>query len=351
MNTPFSIPEDLLRQSSKLSSRLDNGPSHNQLYLGDLTEAVGHVMIHFLHTGVYQCLRPDESSLIETTTAEFITSVRVYAAARVYGIPLLAKQAAREVESLSKSLDIRTILSVLEEGYPHPSVDDTWILHYLKTRIRGLLDRPETSIVGEKCGQIETSIAQLCVQSIMDISQETRGSGGSVKSLPNPDPDKATSATALESLPSPSEHSVSKAAVNCFEEPSVPEPVAYHEEPASDPEAETYTVEELAEEEPAVPEYEDCPVEELLVKATVSASDDEAWWPARSSTKPETFFAPTALDEGPENAEANPDILVPVEEIQWNRSTKTKKKNVLKAEMMRLAYEEAELPSCGESEI
>ncbi|KAH6952353.1 hypothetical protein BKA56DRAFT_242692 [Ilyonectria sp. MPI-CAGE-AT-0026] len=38
----------------------------------------GHVMVHFLHTGTYQCLRPKGQSPQDKRAAEFTTNVRVF---------------------------------------------------------------------------------------------------------------------------------------------------------------------------------------------------------------------------------------------------------------------------------
>ncbi|KAJ4395830.1 hypothetical protein N0V93_000044 [Gnomoniopsis smithogilvyi] len=267
LSIPFSIPEDLVRQCPKIWSQLL--PESSEICLQGITEAVGHAIIHYLHTGAYQCLLQDESSPSDTTIAEYIISIQVYAAAQAYEMPVLAKQAAREAESLSDNLDITTILSVLEEEYPRPSVDDKWISHYLRSHIRALSTQHKPSSAGGNSGQRTTSIAQICVQSLIEICQANLGPNGSVDVTANEDSNGLRSVTASGSPSALSEHPLDDPDAELLEDAPVPEAVLYPEEPSvveeqpfaeEDPlpEAEPYP------NEPSVVEAEPCPEEDLV---------------------------------------------------------------------------------------
>lgn len=180
MEDPYNLPIDILRQCPKMSSLLEGSLTSETIHLKDVNEAVGHVIVHFLHTGIYQCLQPDDCPPLEKKIIELRTSVRVYVAARAYELPVLAKLASLETEILSDDLDLPTIIDVFDEAYPRPPVDDAWISEYLKSRIGGLLSQPRPFCVGNKYKQNTTSIAQICVQSLMDICQAKSASHDSV---------------------------------------------------------------------------------------------------------------------------------------------------------------------------
>lgn len=276
MEDPYSVPIDMLRQCPKISSLLETSLWSDKVYLEDISETVGHVIVHFLHTGIYQCLQPGEFSSREKQIVELRISVRVYVAARAYGLPVLAKLASLETEILSDDLDFSTILEVLEETYPRPSVDDAWISEYLKSRIGVLLSQPGAFCVGDKYKQSTTSIAQICVQSVMDISQAKPTPHGFEEDPAKADQNNATPAMdPVEPIPSPiidhcvaSEHYVADIADNPLEDHAVLESRVYQSNESSVVEAAEYP-----EAVPLAPEKEACPSADYSVPEEARAED------------------------------------------------------------------------------
>ncbi|RWA03666.1 hypothetical protein EKO27_g11438 [Xylaria grammica] len=144
---PLSVPTRLLDKSRKLSS----GHSHKMglnmgLRLAHIPSGAGHVLVHYLFTGGYQCLKPKGLSSNEKDAAEFGTGVRVYAAARDYDLPDLEALARCEIEKLGKRLQVMQILDVLRDTLPNPSVDDLWLQGYLKSLIQPFFENPLTAL-------------------------------------------------------------------------------------------------------------------------------------------------------------------------------------------------------------
>ncbi|KAI1159420.1 hypothetical protein F5B18DRAFT_636831 [Nemania serpens] len=99
----------------------------------------GHVLVHYMFTGMYECLKPKGSSCYEKDAAEFATGVRVYALARDCGLPGLESMARCEMEKLGNRLQVAQILDVLKDELPSPSVDDTWFQNFLKSLVRSFI--------------------------------------------------------------------------------------------------------------------------------------------------------------------------------------------------------------------
>lgn len=280
MEDPYSVPIDMLRQCPKIYSLLGTSLWNERVYLEDISESVGHVIIHFLHTGIYQCLQPEECSPREKQIVELGTSVRVYVAARAYGLPVLAKLASLEAEILSDDLDFSTILEVLEEAYPRPHVDDAWISEYLKSRIGVLLSQPRAFCDGDKYKQSTTSIAQICVQSVMDIAQAKPTPHDTVDIPAEAEQNNATPAMdPMESVPSPvidqrvaSEHYVADIAAqgdDPLEDQAILEPKVYQSKDSPVVEAAEYP-----QAVPLDPEKEECPSADYEAPEEDACSED-----------------------------------------------------------------------------
>lgn len=322
MEDPYSVPIDFLRECPKMSSFLETDHWSERIYLEDIGDAVGHVIIHFLHTGIYQSLRTEERSPREEQIVELRTSIRVYVAARAYGLPRLADLASLQTELLSDNLAFRTILEVLEEAYPHPPVDDTWISDYLKSRIRALLSQPGAFCVGDKDEQRTTSIAQICVQSVINLFQAKPTPQVSVGIPDEADQENAAPAMdPMESVPSPivdhcvaSEHSVAEGVEDPLEDHVLLEPRVYQSkqspiaEATQDPDAVS-----LGPEKAASPPTNYSIPEEEASPEDLSARQDEEDLYAKSPTAEEVYPEETVL-AGDQYAYAFPET--PVTEVE-----------------------------------
>ena len=95
---------------------MENIPSRDawnpEIHLVDVDASIGHVLIHFLHTGVYQTLNDQDVEGAEYTHKtlvrnEFQTAVLALEAAKKYSVPGLQELAQVEVERRGGEMGLR----------------------------------------------------------------------------------------------------------------------------------------------------------------------------------------------------------------------------------------------------
>ncbi|KAI1312951.1 hypothetical protein F5Y03DRAFT_339793 [Xylaria venustula] len=148
---PFYVHSRLMDKSPKLLSCTrgttgvfgqSKAPSYRHF-----SSSVGHVVVHYLFTGTYECLKPNGSSHNEKDIAEFTTSVRVYAFARDFELSELEKLSQGEMERVGNRLEVTQVFDVLSNTLPKVSVDDMWLQSYLKSLVRSsLIDNAPTQL-------------------------------------------------------------------------------------------------------------------------------------------------------------------------------------------------------------
>lgn len=131
----LNIPPHLLSQSPKLDAMYQE----TRLKFPDVSDDVGHVMIHYLYTGTYQSLRPEGSEVQKALATEFSTSIRAYNAAETYELPNLAELAKAEIERLGEKLQVSLVFDILREVCPNPGTGDVWLNNFLKNRLKSFL--------------------------------------------------------------------------------------------------------------------------------------------------------------------------------------------------------------------
>ncbi|KAF5019963.1 hypothetical protein F66182_8022 [Fusarium sp. NRRL 66182] len=123
---------DELRQMVMLAADCINIPM--LAYLKDIPYDAGHVIIHFLVTGGYQCLESQGDSVEKRNMSELRTGLRVCTIATTLKIPHLESLAGKEVMNILRQLKIMSIVQVMEES--NFSLDKfSNIAEYLESRI------------------------------------------------------------------------------------------------------------------------------------------------------------------------------------------------------------------------
>ncbi|KAJ2973888.1 hypothetical protein NUW58_g8827 [Xylaria curta] len=125
---PLSIHKRLLDKCPNLSSACRNSTI---LHLANVPSSAGHVLTHYLFTGVYECLKP-RTQCHKTNAAEFATAIRVYEVALEYELLELASLAGDEIEKLGARLPVLQLFDVLKDTLPNHSIDDMRLQSYLK---------------------------------------------------------------------------------------------------------------------------------------------------------------------------------------------------------------------------
>jgi len=117
---PLHIPRALLHQSAELASRDEAtgccSSSFRELHLNDIAYDTGHVLIHFIATGNYQCLKPQGDTTAKRYASEFATALRAYAAAESLQLPSLRDLARREMIRLGDKLSLPSLIDIMEES-------------------------------------------------------------------------------------------------------------------------------------------------------------------------------------------------------------------------------------------
>ncbi|KAM0264133.1 hypothetical protein ACHAQJ_000878 [Trichoderma viride] len=145
----------------------------NSLQFVDVTPDAGHVLVHYLFTNTYQCLKPKHSSVQERLAAEFVTSIRVYTAAQTYILPSLVELAKGEVERLGKKLQAPIVFDSVRYACPSLSTNDIWLSSYLKTRLRLFLESSPEQLVGEIASEPKImSISDILFKSMFELFHE-----------------------------------------------------------------------------------------------------------------------------------------------------------------------------------
>lgn len=109
------VPRELLCQVERMSLYFTVIPGYKPC-LKEMSSETGHVLIHFLICGDYQCLRPQGDSLEERRVSEFKTALDVYVAAESLQLPRLRDLARREIARLGDNLSLPSIISAIEDS-------------------------------------------------------------------------------------------------------------------------------------------------------------------------------------------------------------------------------------------
>ncbi|KAH6623926.1 hypothetical protein F5144DRAFT_375920 [Chaetomium tenue] len=149
-SSPLNVPLDILKKSPKLHAAYENGLPE----LPTIPQDVGHVLVHYLHTGTYSSLKPRPTETMTKQVCELKTSIQVYAAARAYEMPDLMRLAEAKIDKFGRNLALPTLLEVARDAYPSLTEGDAWFLDYLRARIRPHLKDPATLMGSNLLDQI-----------------------------------------------------------------------------------------------------------------------------------------------------------------------------------------------------
>ncbi|KAI1074995.1 hypothetical protein F5B20DRAFT_417150 [Whalleya microplaca] len=139
---PLSVPVALIDRHPTLSFRR-RGMSLN---LEDIPGDSGHIIVHYLFTGTYQCLKPKGSSPSEKRASEFATSVRMYTILQDYELPALKELVRGEMKRLGRGLPVTQLFNVMTDAHAAPKADDIWLRDYIKSLVEPLFEDPHTSL-------------------------------------------------------------------------------------------------------------------------------------------------------------------------------------------------------------
>jgi hypothetical protein len=153
--SPLTVPKDILLRSPKLHAAYEGQLPE----LPAITDDIGHILVHYLHTGSYESLKPKEVDTPTKQIAELRTSIRAYATARCYELPDLMHLAQKNIEKYGEGIALTHLLEITKEAFPTLSEADGWFLDYLKSRIRPHLEDPKALLGSNLLDQISSILS------------------------------------------------------------------------------------------------------------------------------------------------------------------------------------------------
>ncbi|KAF5589870.1 hypothetical protein FPANT_6203 [Fusarium pseudoanthophilum] len=116
---PLLIPRTILKKCPKLAVRLDKKHIFSKpLETVDIEEypfSVGHIIIHYLITDKYQCLKPEGETEDERNCSELATAFEAHAAAVDLDLPCLQLLASSEMRRLEGKLSLVLVTRTLND--------------------------------------------------------------------------------------------------------------------------------------------------------------------------------------------------------------------------------------------
>ncbi|KAF7677290.1 hypothetical protein GT037_004149 [Alternaria burnsii] len=146
----YYLPDTLLQQLEKIPSR---DPWTGKIHLADVDASIGHVLIHFLHTGVYQTLNDESIGNTKNTQQdivlnEFQTALLTLEVAKKYGVPGLQDLAQVELERRGEDMCLRDAVRVIREDLiVGPSGEHAWLRDYVSMKVRSAFKHDPSAIL------------------------------------------------------------------------------------------------------------------------------------------------------------------------------------------------------------
>lgn len=196
----MTVPKDILIKSPKLHAAFEDKLPE----LPDIPEDIGHVLVHYLHTGTYGALKPKEPYIPSKQIVELKTSIKAYAAARAYDLPDLMRLAQEQIEKHGEGLPLPTLLEITRDSFPTLSEHDDWFIDYLKSRIRPQLEDPKSILGSDLLDRISSILSphKILLRTVLEMFCER------IVPLPkaitngtNPETSKPNTSTPLPSSP------------------------------------------------------------------------------------------------------------------------------------------------------
>ncbi|CAI6226726.1 unnamed protein product [Periconia digitata] len=166
----FYIPECLLENTNLTFSQpscLDRGVVN----LPDVDESTGHVLVHYLYTGVYQTLEDADSSPEKQSKIGFHRAFLTFAAAVAYNLPGLQQLAMREIRDFGTEMSIFDIIATVDKDFSKLPSGKHQVYEYISEKASSTfeqnLSKLSINIFLEDVSNVD--LAKLLVQCTVDL--------------------------------------------------------------------------------------------------------------------------------------------------------------------------------------
>ncbi|KAF4469788.1 hypothetical protein FALBO_3313 [Fusarium albosuccineum] len=162
------IPRQLLSQSATLAAKVDSTGGISTVHIHDITYDAGHVIVHFLATETYQCLKPQGATADKKYLSEFTTAIRVYVASEALHLPSLRTLARGEIARVGDRLSLPAVIETMEVLGPSfgrlPG-----IIGYVESRIMSSIVKAPSATAKELLSELvaPTTMSNLLLKSMV----------------------------------------------------------------------------------------------------------------------------------------------------------------------------------------
>lgn len=109
-----------------------------------MDECTGHVLVHYLYTGLYQTLNDIETSLVPEANTQFKRAVSAYTAANKYGLFGLQQLAKHKIEFFGAEVNIFDVVEAIKEDSSKLLCDDPCFYDYLGGKVKTAFEGDHT---------------------------------------------------------------------------------------------------------------------------------------------------------------------------------------------------------------
>ncbi|KAF2193046.1 hypothetical protein K469DRAFT_693112 [Zopfia rhizophila CBS 207.26] len=114
------------------------------IYLPDMDEDTGHVLVHYLYTGTYQTLDNKDASPVVERSIEFKRAVLAYFAAKNYELLGLQRLAVYKIEHFGIEMNIFDIIEAINEDFSKLPGNTSWFHDYLRRKAKAAFQEDHT---------------------------------------------------------------------------------------------------------------------------------------------------------------------------------------------------------------
>lgn len=325
--------------------------SFRELHLDDIAFDTGHILVHFLHTGSYQCLKPQGDTTAKRHTSEFATALRTYVAAQSLQLLSLRDLAKGEIIRLGNKLSVLSLIDILEE--PTSSLSTSpGIVAYAESRFLAFAKSITHPIAEKVLIEIGTpnTLSKVLLKTILLLkTSEVLQRDGSfqkkvlveiLRGLTDSKPGAGASTSKVSDLDQAMQEAEEKVAREVEEQTAKEETSAKEEKPAEaedKPADDVETLEEKKFAEAAPPADEEKTFEDIPAEECKPSEDDEV----AEVIPPAGELKPIDEEEEKTAAQEAEDVVIALEEAELAalvaKKAKSKKHKLSKTNAQRFS--------------
>ncbi|KAF2786187.1 hypothetical protein K505DRAFT_150992 [Melanomma pulvis-pyrius CBS 109.77] len=134
----YYIPRDLLQCPEWINSC--SGRAHPSIRMPTVDEDIGHVLVHYLHTGTYQTLDNIDNVTANKGCVEFKRAILAYFTAKTYGLYGLQQLAMENIKHYGMELNAFDIFDMINQEFPEFLEKSGWLYDYLKEKAKAAFE-------------------------------------------------------------------------------------------------------------------------------------------------------------------------------------------------------------------